>query len=112
MGAKPQSDWTEHTAPDGRKYFFNSKTKQSSWEKPEELMSQDEKLSSRSVVLVLVLIPTSFARSRLSAIVQSGLPGGRRHEGLGNYWAIQVAVSFSYAYALCCCICFVLPHVV
>lgn len=33
----PKPDWTEHTAPDGRKYYYNSRTKQSSWEKPEEL---------------------------------------------------------------------------
>lgn len=33
-------DWTEHTAPDGRKYYYNSKTKQSSWQKPAALMSQ------------------------------------------------------------------------
>eukprot|EP00898_Chlorokybus_atmophyticus_P006575 jgi/Chlat1/6919/Chrsp52S06597 len=36
------SDWTEHTAPDGRKYYFNTRTKQSSWEKPAELMSHIE----------------------------------------------------------------------
>lgn len=38
--AAPKSDWTEHTAPDGkRKYYFNSKTQQSTWTKPEELMT-------------------------------------------------------------------------
>lgn len=26
--------WTEHTAPDGRKYYYHSETKQSSWDKP------------------------------------------------------------------------------
>ena len=26
--------WTEHNAPDGRKYYYHSETKQSSWEKP------------------------------------------------------------------------------
>ena len=29
--------WTEHTAPDGRKYYYNASTKQSVWEKPPEL---------------------------------------------------------------------------
>lgn len=33
----PKPDWTEHTAPDGRKYYYNNRTKQSSWEKPDEL---------------------------------------------------------------------------
>jgi pre-mRNA-processing factor 40 len=36
---QPKSDWTEHTAPDGkRKYYYNSKTQESKWVKPEELM--------------------------------------------------------------------------
>ncbi|KAG8225055.1 hypothetical protein J437_LFUL000033, partial [Ladona fulva] len=34
-----KSDWTEHKAPDGRTYFYNSVTKQSSWEKPDDLKS-------------------------------------------------------------------------
>lgn len=34
-----KSAWTEHTAPDGRKYYYNSQTKQSSWEKPADLLS-------------------------------------------------------------------------
>ncbi|KAF0717064.1 Aste57867_2517 [Aphanomyces stellatus] len=29
--------WTEHTAPDGRVYYYNNKTQQSVWEKPAEL---------------------------------------------------------------------------
>lgn len=38
------SEWTEHKAPDGRVYYYNGKTKQSSWEKPEELKSPAERL--------------------------------------------------------------------
>jgi pre-mRNA-processing factor 40 len=29
--------WTEHDAPDGKKYYYNSETQQSVWEKPQEL---------------------------------------------------------------------------
>lgn len=46
-GGAGKPDWTEHTAPDGRKYYFNAKTGKSSWEKPEELMSEEEKAKSR-----------------------------------------------------------------
>lgn len=33
------AEWTEHKAPDGRTYYYNNVTKQSLWEKPEELKS-------------------------------------------------------------------------
>jgi hypothetical protein len=29
--------WTEHDAPDGRKYYYNSESQESVWEKPKEL---------------------------------------------------------------------------
>ena len=37
-----KSDWSEHKAPDGRTYYYNSVTKQSLWEKPDELKSPAE----------------------------------------------------------------------
>lgn len=40
------SEWSEHKAPDGRTYYHNSVTKQSLWEKPDELKSPAEKLLS------------------------------------------------------------------
>lgn len=30
-------DWSEHDAPDGKKYYYNAKTGESVWEKPKEL---------------------------------------------------------------------------
>ncbi|XP_041097403.1 pre-mRNA-processing factor 40 homolog B-like isoform X2 [Polyodon spathula] len=39
--------WTEHKAPDGRTYFYNPESKQSTWEKPDELKSKAELLLSR-----------------------------------------------------------------
>uniref|UniRef100_A0A8C6XFG3 Pre-mRNA-processing factor 40 homolog A n=1 Tax=Naja naja TaxID=35670 RepID=A0A8C6XFG3_NAJNA len=39
--------WSEHKAPDGRIYYYNAETKQSSWEKPDELKSKAEILLSR-----------------------------------------------------------------
>ncbi|XP_069110449.1 pre-mRNA-processing factor 40 homolog B-like isoform X2 [Argopecten irradians] len=34
--------WTEHKAPDGRTYYYNNMTKQSSWEKPDDMKSKAE----------------------------------------------------------------------
>ncbi|EEC04558.1 spliceosomal protein FBP11/splicing factor PRP40, putative, partial [Ixodes scapularis] len=42
-----KSNWTEHKAPDGRVYFYNHVTKQSSWEKPDELKTHTELLLSQ-----------------------------------------------------------------
>ncbi|VDM10632.1 unnamed protein product, partial [Wuchereria bancrofti] len=35
--------WSEHTASDGRVYYYNKVTKQSSWQKPDELKTPEEK---------------------------------------------------------------------
>lgn len=43
-GAIPE--WSEHRSPDGRTYYYNSVTKQSSWEKPNELKTPAERLLS------------------------------------------------------------------
>lgn len=43
----PNSEWTEHKAPDGRPYYYNQNTKQSSWEKPEALMTPAELLHNQ-----------------------------------------------------------------
>ncbi|KAL3696119.1 hypothetical protein R1sor_010195 [Riccia sorocarpa] len=43
------SDWQEHTAPDGRRYYHNKRTKLSSWEKPVELMTPTERADASTV---------------------------------------------------------------
>ena len=42
--AAPQEmcDWSEHTAPDGKKYYYNSKSVQSTWVKPKELIDFEQ----------------------------------------------------------------------
>lgn len=34
QGVQIKCEWTEHTAPDGRKYYYNAGTKASVWQKP------------------------------------------------------------------------------
>lgn len=48
-GAEKQNycAWTEHKAPDGRSYYYNSETKKSAWEKPDELKTAAELLLSK-----------------------------------------------------------------
>ncbi|KAL4715590.1 hypothetical protein ACJJTC_009216 [Scirpophaga incertulas] len=47
--ANQSSPWSEHKAPDGRTYYYNSVTKQSLWEKPDDLKTPAEKLLSTCV---------------------------------------------------------------
>ncbi|XP_060585803.1 pre-mRNA-processing factor 40 homolog B-like [Ruditapes philippinarum] len=42
-----KSPWTEHKAPDGRTYYYNNVTKQSSWEKPKDLQTETEMLLAK-----------------------------------------------------------------
>ncbi|KAK4802388.1 hypothetical protein SAY86_000591 [Trapa natans] len=42
-GVQGPIDWIEHTSPDGRRYYYNKKTKQSTWQKPFELMTAIER---------------------------------------------------------------------
>lgn len=54
--AEKKSDWSEHKAPDGRTYYYNAITKQSLWEKPDELKDaaevRTEKLGSSCYIFV------------------------------------------------------------
>ncbi|KOB71842.1 U1 small nuclear ribonucleoprotein [Operophtera brumata] len=43
--ANQSSPWSEHKAPDGRTYYYNSVSKQSLWEKPDDLKSSAEESS-------------------------------------------------------------------
>lgn len=45
-GAPAHPEWSEHKSPDGRTYYYNSVTKVSLWEKPDELKTLAEKLLS------------------------------------------------------------------
>uniref|UniRef100_A0A1A8M3W2 Pre-mRNA-processing factor 40 homolog A n=1 Tax=Nothobranchius pienaari TaxID=704102 RepID=A0A1A8M3W2_9TELE len=44
---KKKSVWTEHKSLDRKTYYYNTETKQSTWEKPDELKSPAEQLLSK-----------------------------------------------------------------
>ncbi|XP_044274125.1 pre-mRNA-processing factor 40 homolog A isoform X2 [Varanus komodoensis] len=39
--------WSEHKSPDGRTYYYNTETKQSTWEKPDDLKTPAEQMLSK-----------------------------------------------------------------
>nr|SVE75752.1 EOG090X064W [Daphnia hispanica] len=46
-GGESKQTWTEHKAPDGRTYYYNNFTKQSLWDKPDELKTAAEIMLSQ-----------------------------------------------------------------
>lgn len=36
------SEWSEHTAPNGKKYYYNSRTRVTTWVIPDELQTREE----------------------------------------------------------------------
>ncbi|XP_008794964.2 flowering time control protein FCA-like isoform X2 [Phoenix dactylifera] len=59
-------DWSEHTSPDGYKYYYNCVTRESRWEKPEELTRfEEQKKPQQQMKLVAQhLQPPSQAQSQ------------------------------------------------
>lgn len=45
--SKKKSVWTEHKSLDGKTYYYNTETKQSTWEKPDDLKSPAEQMLSK-----------------------------------------------------------------
>ncbi|KAL5987634.1 hypothetical protein ACLOJK_035384 [Asimina triloba] len=54
VAAPSTCNWTEHTSPEGFKYYYNSVTSESKWEKPEEftLFEQQQKLQQQHKYMV------------------------------------------------------------
>ncbi|CAO0796974.1 unnamed protein product [Mucor circinelloides] len=44
----PAAIWKEHTTPEGRKYWYNNVTRQSTWEKPDDLLTPEERVFKSS----------------------------------------------------------------
>lgn len=74
-----KSMWTEHKSLDGKVYFYNTETKQSTWEKPDELKSPaevgsgPEKSTNDCAILSFWVFRTSFYFCCLS-VYCTGMP--------------------------------------
>lgn len=51
----PKDKWKEYTAPNGKKYYYNTETKQTTWDKPVDL--QGESSDERQLVRPVFVVP-------------------------------------------------------
>ena len=49
LNLQKKNVWTEHKAPDGRTYFYNTETKVSTWQKPAELKTPAEVRNDKTI---------------------------------------------------------------
>lgn len=69
--ANQSSPWSEHKAPDGRIYYYNSVTKQSLWEKPDELKTAAEvRINFQMIITVLYTDLAQGISSKLSKLIR------------------------------------------
>ncbi|PSC74832.1 pre-mRNA-processing 40A [Micractinium conductrix] len=78
-GGAIKPEWTEHNAPDGRKYYYNNRTKQSSWEKPEELKTPQERAAAAAAAAPATAAPAAAPAGAASSWKEHTAPDGRKY---------------------------------
>lgn len=59
VGALPLREWSEYKTADGKIYYYNNRTLESTWEKPAELKERGKR-DLRSVFLLLFLVSCTY----------------------------------------------------
>ncbi|CAM9130632.1 unnamed protein product, partial [Choristocarpus tenellus] len=100
--APPSHGWSEHRAPDGRPYFYNSQTRVSTYDRPAELKSPQEKAAALAAAQakaapVIAAAATTAAAVAAAAAVTSGPPSARPVGPVGGVVAAQAAPSMTGA---------------
>lgn len=70
-GAAPVSEWTEYKTADGKTYYYNNRTLESTWEKPQEL-----KEKGTSFVLIFwaeLLRPSGVVFAKVNESISNAL---------------------------------------
>ncbi|KAF7837696.1 flowering time control protein FCA isoform X1 [Senna tora] len=73
-------NWTEHTSPEGFKYYYNSVTCESRWEKPEELiLFERQKQQQMPLIQQSQTQPPPISSNQPAPQLQQLLPQGQLH---------------------------------
>lgn len=75
------SQWSEHSAPNGRKYYYNSATGESTWERPAELSGAHNDVSPPTGTAMQQ--PARFSQQQGIPQSQQGIP--QSQQGSGSY---------------------------
>lgn len=72
--AQTADDWKEHTAPDGRTYFYNTSTRETSWSNPSREGDAPDRKRARVEVKPVNDLRQAIARSREQKAAEKGRP--------------------------------------
>ncbi|XP_043811155.1 flowering time control protein FCA isoform X2 [Manihot esculenta] len=82
--APVKCNWTEHTSLEGFKYYYNSATRESRWEKPEELtlfeQPQKQQLQQKPPIQQPQVLPTQQVPQAQQMLVQAQFQNQFRHQ--------------------------------
>ncbi|KAJ3693414.1 hypothetical protein LUZ60_008894 [Juncus effusus] len=88
----PVCNWTEHTSPEGFKYYYNSITKESKWEKPEEFAIYEQ----QKLMMMQQQMPQSQPQMQMKPFMQQPpvqFQGGQQGLQDINFAQLQAAGS-------------------
>lgn len=99
-GAAGATTWSEHSAPDGRLYFYNSATGESTWERPMELMSAGQQQAMQQQQQTPSASSSSSSSSQQQQ--QQGYGGPQQYpQSMGGYpspYGPQGGAGYMYPY--------------
>ncbi len=66
-------DWSEHTSPDNKKYYFNAKSGESVWEKPKEFADHEKRMKASAAGMAPNPVPAVSAPAKLTEAANSSI---------------------------------------
>lgn len=78
------ADWSEHKAPDGRFYYYNSKKQESVWEKPQALKDLESKIQTIKMIFDFNFFKFSAAKLAAAQGISARVNQGNEEDAAGT----------------------------